>query len=70
MTLKVESEDLDGSISVDRTAWYNTSRGFIGIRFGELQAESTAMIINYMKRFQRTTPETEDPPVDSDKKAS
>lgn len=52
VTLRVESEDLSATISVAGTVVYNTDQGFIGIRFGDLQAESTAVIIEYMKRFQ------------------
>ena len=52
VTLRVESEDMSATINVAGTVVYNTSQGFIGIRFGELQAESTAVIIEYMKRFQ------------------
>ncbi len=81
VTLRVESEDLETSVSVNGTVVYNTSQGFIGIRFGEIQAESTAVIINYMKRFQNFTPAEKDKkesavkeeaniPVKNNKKAS
>ena len=56
VSLRVESEDLNAPIVVSGTVVYNTSQGFIGIRFGELQAESTSVIIDYMKRFQNFTP--------------
>lgn len=57
VTLKVESEDLGASISVNGTVVYNTDQGFIGIRFGEILAESTSIILDYMKRFQGQIPE-------------
>jgi hypothetical protein len=56
VSLKVESEDLTTSIVVNGTVVYNTSQGFVGIRFGELKAESTNVIIDYMKRFQNDNP--------------
>ncbi len=52
VALKIESEDLGGPVHVNGTVVYNTDQGFIGIRFGEIQAESTAIILDYMKRFQ------------------
>lgn len=52
VTLRVESEDLNTIINVNGTVVYNTDQGFIGIRFGELPAESTGVIVDYMKRFQ------------------
>lgn len=52
VSLKIESEDLATTISVNGTVVYNTDQGFVGIRFGEMQAESTAVIIDYMKRFK------------------
>lgn len=55
--LRIESEDLEDPITVNGTVVYNTSQGFVGIRFGELQAESTAIIIDYMKRFQHNSVE-------------
>ncbi len=57
VTLKVESEDLGTSINVNGTVVYNTDQGFVGIRFGEIQAESNAIILDYMKRFQGQEPE-------------
>lgn len=57
VTLKVESEDLGTSINVNGTVVYNTDQGFVGIRFGEVQAESNAIILDYMKRFQGQEPE-------------
>ncbi len=56
VTIKVESEDLEAAIHVNGTVVYNTSQGFIGIRFGKIPAESTAIIVEYMKRFQSFTP--------------
>jgi hypothetical protein len=52
VTLKVESEDLTSTISVNGIVVYNTNQGFIGIRFGALAAESTSVIVDYMMRFQ------------------
>ena len=65
VTLRIESEDLTATINVSGTVVYNTSQGFVGIRFGELQAESTAVLMDYMKRFQG---DTEGAHVDGDKK--
>ena len=67
VNLRIESEDLSTSINVEGTVVYNTSQGFLGIRFGKLQAESSAVIIDYMKRFQ--SDEAVDN-VDLEKKAS
>ena len=66
VTLRVESEDLNATINVNGTVVYNTDQGFIGIRFGEIQAESTAIIVEYMKRFQSET----EPNQKQEKKAS
>lgn len=49
--IKIESEDLSASLSTNGTVVYNTAQGFIGIRFGEMQAETSAIIIEYLKRF-------------------
>lgn len=56
VTLRVESEDLGTVINVSGTVVYNTSQGYIGIRFGETPAEATNIIIEYMKRFSNFTP--------------
>jgi hypothetical protein len=56
VSLKVESEDLETTITVNGTVVYNTSQGFVGLRFGELTAEGSAVIIEYMKRFQQASP--------------
>lgn len=50
--LKIESEDLSSSITAIGTIVYNTDKGFVGIRFGELTAETTSVLIDYMRRFQ------------------
>lgn len=52
VSIRVESEDLQNSINVNGTVVYNTDKGFIGIRFGDLPAESVSVIIEYLKRFQ------------------
>ncbi len=52
ISMRIESEDINAPITVSGTVVYNTADGFIGIRFGEMQAESTGVIIDYMKRFQ------------------
>ena len=67
--LRIESEDLSTPIMVSGTVVYNTDQGFIGIRFGELRAEATAVIIEYMKRFQSEN-STEDQVPNPEKKAS
>lgn len=54
VTLRVESDDLSQSITIQGTVVYNTPQGFVGIRFGELEAESTAIIMEYMQKFQNT----------------
>ena len=38
-------------VNVNGTVVYNTDQGFIGIRFGKLPAESSAVIHDYMKQF-------------------
>ncbi len=67
--IKVESEDLNTSINVNGTVVYNTSQGFVGIRFGELQAEVTSVIIDYMKRFQNDQPADNKQPEKKDEAA-
>lgn len=59
VAMRIESEDLSSPINVTGTIVYNTEKGFVGIRFGELQAESIAVIIDYMKRFQNEQAVTE-----------
>lgn len=61
--IKVESEDLSSSLNLGGTIVYNTDKGFIGVRFSELSAESSAVILDYIRRFN-------DGLEDSDKKAS
>ncbi len=56
VTLRIESEDLEQAVAVNGTVVYNTSQGFIGIRFGEISAESTSVVVEYMKRFSNFTP--------------
>lgn len=50
--LKIESEDLSSSIVAMGTIVYNTDKGFVGIRFGELTAETSSVLIDYMRRFK------------------
>lgn len=54
VNIRIESEDLSCSINVNGSVVYNTDKGFIGIRFGDLPAESVAVIIEYLKRFHET----------------
>lgn len=55
--IKVESEDLSSSLSLSGTIVYNTDKGFIGIRFAELSAESSAVILDYIHRFNKDSSE-------------
>ena len=50
--LKIESEDLNAAISANGTVVYNTDQGFVGIRFGELTAETNSLILEYIRRFK------------------
>ena len=50
--VKVESEDLNASLSLVGTIVYNTDKGFVGIRFSDLSAEATSIILDYCRRFK------------------
>ncbi len=50
--LRVESEDLKIPVHVSGTVVYNTDQGFVGLRFGELKAETLTVIVDYLRRFQ------------------
>lgn len=50
--LRIESEDLQGSIHVSGVIKYHTDQGFVGIAFDELKPESKELITNYIGRFQ------------------
>lgn len=50
--MRIESEDLQSPLHIKAQVVYNTDQGFVGVQFTEISAESTAIIIDYIKKFQ------------------
>jgi hypothetical protein len=50
--LRLESQDLHGSIHVNGVIKYHTDQGFVGIAFDQLPAEAKGLIVDYVNRFE------------------